>query len=202
MWFNFGRRKALYAWRWRSVSIEVTALKAWFFAVVGDDFIVSCSMMRERFLEIVPWIWALMCTLGGSWVTWGTLGENFFAVLKAGACNWISSGVGMFVRKMSNEIWWGDWWCLKKLGGDNLRWRLLKVGYCAEKRCTVGGLAFQSKFKVITACGSSLSYSRKGNFGLQDARSAKKWFLEFWTARSATLRLCICGGTSWSGPVF
>jgi len=151
MWFNFGRWKALYAWRWWSVSIEVTALREWFSVVAGNGFIWSCFMIRERFLEIVSWIRALLRTLGGGWVTWGTLGENFFAVWKAGACDWISSGVGMFVRERSNRI--GEkiddvWRSLAKIifGSDFWKWDIVRKkdarldGLEWTTTCVLGGV--------------------------------------------------------------
>ena len=54
----------------------------------------------------------------------------------------------------------------------------------------------RTKSMVILHCGSSLSHSQDGNFGLQVYKPAIRWFLYLRMARLAAFLLCIYGGTS------
>jgi hypothetical protein len=60
----------------------------------------------------------------------------------------------------------------------------------------------RSKFNVTSACGKKRSHKCKGKPGSADAIPATKRYLKFLMARSAALRLCQCGGTSWYSTSF
>ena len=53
------------------------------------------------------------------------------------------------------------------------------------------------RFRVVSHCGRSLSHSLAGKFEGAVQRHDMKCALKVWIARSAMLRLCRCGGTSW-----
>ena len=53
------------------------------------------------------------------------------------------------------------------------------------------------RFKVVSLCGRSRSHSLAGKLEGAVQRQEMKCALKVWIARSAMLRLCRCGGTSW-----